>query len=223
MSFDLTLRLIEAVAATPAGSTTLVDVDGPDDVEIARRWTEATGNSILAVHADTVEVLRGRMVDPLAALPPERRPGHRLWIYTNFHCNLACDYCCVESSPHATRRVVDLEQFAQIIDEAQMTDVQELYLTGGEPFLLLDLDERLRLATAAYPTTVLTNAMQFQGERLRRLDALPRDRLTLQISIDSATAELHDRHRGAGSFDRAMTGVRTALCLLYTSPSPRDS
>jgi sulfatase maturation enzyme AslB (radical SAM superfamily) len=91
--------------------------------------------------------------------------------------------------------------------------VQELYLTGGEPFLLIDLDERLRLATEAFPTTVLTNAMQFKGARLRRLDALPRDRLTLQISIDSATAELHDRHRGTGSFDRAMAGVRTALDL----------
>ncbi len=213
MSFELTLRLIEAVSATAAGTTTLVTVDGPDDVETARRWVEATGNTILTVHADSIEILRGRLADPLEALPPDRRPGYRLWIYTNFHCNLACDYCCVASSPTAERRIISVEDFAAILDEAVPAGIRELYLTGGEPFLLLDLDERLRLAVAVLPTTVLTNAMQWQGERLRRLDALPRDGLTLQISLDSATADLHDRHRGDGSFARAMKGIRTALDL----------
>jgi hypothetical protein len=27
------------------------------------------------------------------------RLGSRLWLYTNFDCNLACDYCCAESAP----------------------------------------------------------------------------------------------------------------------------
>jgi len=79
----------------------MVAVDGPDDVDIVARWCEATGNAVVAVHADAVEVHRGRIADPIAALAPERRPGYRLWIYTNFHCNLACDYCCVQSSPGA--------------------------------------------------------------------------------------------------------------------------
>ncbi|MBI2704871.1 MAG: radical SAM protein [Actinobacteria bacterium] len=213
MSLDLTLRLIEAVNATPAGSTTLVDVDGPADVAIANRWTAATGNSLLVVHPHAVEIMRGRMVDPIGALPENRRPGYRLWVYTNFHCNLACDYCCVSSSPRAARRVISVEETAALVRDAADTGVRELYITGGEPFMLLDLDERLHAATSALPTTVLTNGMLWQGERLRRLDALPRDRLTLQVSLDSATPELHDRHRGAGSFDRALAGVRLALDL----------
>ena len=91
--------------------------------------------------------------------------------------------------------------------------MEELYLTGGEPFMLIDLDERLRHATAAFPTTVLTNAMVWQGDRLRRLEALPREGLTLQISLDSATPRLHDRHRGAGSFETAVAGIRQAIDL----------
>lgn len=213
MSLHLTLRLIEAVGATAAGSTVLVPVDGPDDVTAAQRWTEATGNTVLAVHPDAVEIFRGRIADPIAALSPEKRPGYRLWIYTNFHCNLACDYCCVESSPTARRRVIDVEEFATIVDEAVAAGVAELFLTGGEPFMLIDLDERLRYATAAFPTTVLTNAMQWQGERLRRLESLPRENLTLQISLDSATPELHDRHRGDGSFAKAVAGIRLAIDL----------
>ena len=213
MSFDLTLRLIEAVGATAAGSTVRVPVDGAGDVEIAKRWADATGNTLLTVHPDAVDVFRGRVVDPIEAMRPDRRPGYRLWVYSNFHCNLACDYCCVESSPTARRRVIGTEEFARLVDEARAAGVAELFVTGGEPFMLLDLDERLRLATAVMPTTVLTNAMQWHGERLRRLAALPRDGLTLQISLDSATPELHDRHRGVGSFDQAITGIRVAIEL----------
>ena len=213
MSLKLTLQLVESVGRIAAGTTVIVPVDGPDDVEAAQRWADGTGNTVLAVHPDAVEIFRGRINDPIEALTPDRRPGHRLWIYTNFHCNLACDYCCVESSPSAERRVIAIDEFARLIDQAVEAGVAELYLTGGEPFMLLDLDERLRLATAALPTTVLTNAMQWQGERRRRFESLPRDGLTLQISLDSASAELHDRHRGAGSFAKALDGIRLAMEL----------
>jgi len=213
MSLKLTLQLVESVGRIAAGTTVIVPVDGPDDVEAAQRWADGTGNTVLAVHPDAVEIFRGRINDPIEALSPDRRPGHRLWIYTNFHCNLACDYCCVESSPSAERRVIAIDEFARLIDQAVEAGVAELYLTGGEPFMLLDLDERLRLATAALPTTVLTNAMQWQGERRRRFESLPRDGLTLQISLDSASAELHDRHRGAGSFAKALDGIRLAMEL----------
>jgi pyruvate-formate lyase-activating enzyme len=213
MSLELTMRLVEQVGATAAGSTVRIDVDGPGQVGVVERWCEATGNTVLMVHADAVEVLRGRVDDPLEALAPQRRPGHRLWVYTNFHCNLSCDYCCVESSPTAEPRVIAVDEFERLVGAAVDAGVRELYLTGGEPSMLLDLDARLRVAAAALPTTVLTNAMVWTGERRRRLEALPRDGLVLQISLDSATPELHDRHRGDGSFARALAGIRTAADL----------
>jgi pyruvate-formate lyase-activating enzyme len=212
-AFSLAAQLVESVGQTPAGSIAWVDVDGPADVPIVQQWCDATGNTVLAVHPDAVEIYRGRPSDPVAVLPPERRPGYRLWIYTNFHCNLACDYCCVGSSPRAEPRIISRDDFAALVDEAVNIGVGELYLTGGEPFMLLDLDERLSLATAARPTTVLTNGMVWTGERRRRLEALPRDNLTLQISLDSADAELHDRHRGAGTHRRAREGIALALAL----------
>lgn len=210
MGFALVTRLIEEVGATAAGSTTLVEVEGAADVATVQRWCEGTGNAVIAVHPNAVEVHRGRIADPIAAMAPDRRPGYRLWVYSNFHCNLACDYCCVGSSPRAERRVFGVEEFSALVREAVGAGVRQLLITGGEPFLLPDLDERLRVATAALPTTVLTNGMVWQGERRRRLENLPRERLTLQVSIDSVAPELHDRHRGAGSHARALEGVRLA-------------
>jgi len=64
----------------------------------------AVFHEVNEVLRQAVEVVRGRIADPIEALPAEQRPGYRLWIYTNFHCNLACDYCCVESSPRTDPR-----------------------------------------------------------------------------------------------------------------------
>src|SRR5439155_7062384 len=165
----------------------------------------------VSVDGSSAVVRRGLASDVLASLPPERRPGFRLWLYTNFDCNLACDYCCARSSPQAARRALGVDRVRRLVAEAAAAGVSELYLTGGEPFLLTDLDELVRACVARLPTTMLTNAMLFRGSRLAMLRRMPRAGLTLQISLDSATPSLHDRHRGAGSWQRALDGVRTAL------------
>jgi MoaA/NifB/PqqE/SkfB family radical SAM enzyme len=88
--------------------------------------------------------------------------------------------------------------------------VSELILTGGEPFLLPDIDELVAACTAVLPTTLLTNGMLFRGRRLDALRRMDRKRLALQISLDAATPEQHDRHRGRGAWDRAVAGISLA-------------
>jgi len=83
--------------------------------------------------------------------------------------------------------------------------------TGGEPFLLPDIDEVVAVCTAVLPTTLLTNGMLFKGGRLEALQSMDRERLTLQISLDSATPEIHDAHRGPGTWARAVAGMRLAI------------
>jgi MoaA/NifB/PqqE/SkfB family radical SAM enzyme len=139
--------------------------------------------------------------------------GSRLWLYTNFDCNLHCDYCCVRSSPTVPRRELGLAQVQRIAREGAELGVKELFVTGGEPFLLEDIGEILLSCAAAAPTTVLTNGMLFSGRRAETLQALPRDRIVLQISLDSATPELHDLHRGPGTWARTREGIERACAL----------
>ncbi len=54
---------------------------------------------------------------------------------------------------------VEIDAGSRLGDEAVDADVVEIFVTGGEPFMLLDIDERLRVATAGLPTTVLTDSM----------------------------------------------------------------
>ncbi|MEP6796599.1 MAG: hypothetical protein ABI890_00565, partial [Lapillicoccus sp.] len=90
---QLSIQLVDVVGRLAAGTTTLVPVKSPAEVEVVDTWCRGTGNSVLTVHPDAVEVYRGRLSDLDSILPPDRMPGRRLWLYTNFHCNLACDYC----------------------------------------------------------------------------------------------------------------------------------
>jgi predicted phosphodiesterase len=152
-----------------------------------------------------------RPVVPLfgsAVFPP------RLWVYSNFHCNLACSYCAVASSPTARRRSIGRARFRSLVDEAVGEGFEELYVTGGEPFAEPDIVEMLEYASERLPTVVLTNAMLFTGRRRRELERLAgRERLVLQTSLDGARPETHDLFRGAGSWRKAMDGIETARAL----------
>lgn len=135
----------------------------------------------------------------------------RLWVYTNFHCNLACSYCAVASSPRARKRALGLERFRALVDEALDEGFRELYVTGGEPFVEPDIVAMLAYAADRLPTVCLTNAMLFTGRRRRELRRLAhREGLVLQSSIDGARAATHDRCRGEGSWARAMEGIARA-------------
>ncbi|TFD76066.1 Rv1681 family radical SAM protein [Cryobacterium fucosi] len=209
----LVLDLVERVGAVATGATFTVGW-GADDPEVASEtvaaWCERTGNQLVEVGDSFAVLRRGRAADPLLDLDPDQLPGTRLWMYTNFDCNLACDYCCVRSSPQTERRALGLDRVRQLAAEAVQAGVSELILTGGEPFLLPDLDEVVAACTSQLPTTLLTNGMLFTGHRLERLRRMDRQRLTLQISVDSATPEIHDSHRGKRSWKRAVDGIRIA-------------
>jgi MoaA/NifB/PqqE/SkfB family radical SAM enzyme len=163
------------------------------------------------------------MVAPIADTP-----ARRLWIYTNFDCNLQCRYCVAMSGPRVERRLLAPAVFRRLVDEAVQTNVQELFVTGGEPFLLPDIAERLNYAAARLPTTVLSNAMLFTGRRLELLHQLSRT-VRVQVSLDAGEAEAHDAYRGAGSWERTVAGIRTLQALGFTvligsteTPANRD-
>jgi len=173
-------------------------------------WCRFTGNTLLET---TIEKGRARWVFRCGAIPTEdsRPVGSRLWLYTNFDCNLRCDYCCVRSSPSAPRRELGLERVQQIAREAKQLGVKEIFVTGGEPFLLEDIGEILLACTEVAPTTVLTNGILWR--RADTLRALPRDRIVLQISLDSPTPDRHDLHRGRGTWARTRAGIQLARAL----------
>jgi MoaA/NifB/PqqE/SkfB family radical SAM enzyme len=132
----------------------------------------------------------------------------KLWIYTNYDCNLRCSYCVAESSPKAPRRALGLRTVQRMVDEALELEFEHIYFTGGEPFLLEEIYGMLAYASQRIQTTVLTNAMLFRGKRLESLCDIQNDNLLVQVSLDGSCAEQHDPYRGQGSWVKTVAGIR---------------
>jgi MoaA/NifB/PqqE/SkfB family radical SAM enzyme len=139
----------------------------------------------------------------------------KLWIYTNYDCNLRCSYCVAKSGPNAARRAIGLANVQRLVDEAVAQCFDHVFFTGGEPFLLNDIYEMLAFSSGRVKTTVLTNAMLLgqklpgsQQTRLERLSEIANDNLIIQVSLDGGRPEIHDAYRGAGTWAKAVEGIR---------------
>jgi uncharacterized radical SAM superfamily Fe-S cluster-containing enzyme len=212
----LLAELIAVMRSAQTGALVAVVGDKASVGPELETWCRFTGNALLEATTDKDRMRWVVRCGNTARLSEDSRPvGSRLWLYTNFDCNLHCDYCCVRSSPTAARRELGIARVKQITREAKELGVKEIFVTGGEPFLLEDIGEILIACADAASTTVLTNGMLFTGRRAQILNALPRNRIVLQISLDSSTPDRHDFHRGPGTWVRTREGIQQARELGY--------
>ncbi len=136
-----------------------------------------------------------------------------LWIQVaGTLCNLSCTHCFVSSGPgddhHA---LMSRDQVRGRVAEGVALGVKEFYFTGGEPFVHPAMLEIIADTLVHGPVTVLTNGTLFTVPRaaaLRRLGEKSRYSLEIRVSLDGWRAADHDRLRGAGSFERALEGIR---------------
>lgn len=137
--------------------------------------------------------------------------GSKLWLYTNFDCNLRCTYCVTKSTPDVPRRALDLKTMQRLIDAGTALGFRDLFFTGGEPFLLDDIYSMLSYASARARTTVLTNGVLLRGARLERLAEVANENLRVQVSLDGARPEHHDPYRGEGTWAKTVTAIEGLL------------
>lgn len=140
-----------------------------------------------------------------------------LWFNTGTLCNIECVNCYIESSPTNERlvylTVADVAPYLDELDAAGEAEI-EIGFTGGEPFMAPEMIDILRLVLErGHSVLMLTNAMQpMMRPRVKGgLMALREtygDRLTMRVSLDHFSPELHDKERGAGAFELAMKGLR---------------
>jgi hypothetical protein len=136
-----------------------------------------------------------------------------LWINTGTLCNLTCKTCYIESSPTNDALVyLTLAEVESYLGEAERLGTREIGFTGGEPFMNRDIMGMIRSALArSFEVLVLTNAMRpmrrFE-EVLKELVLEYGERLTIRVSLDHYTRAVHEAERGAGTWDKAIDGLK---------------
>lgn len=155
-------------------------------------------------------------------------PG-RVWLYSNYHCNLACSYCLTESSPRSERRELTAEQMIAVAEQSKELGFTALGITGGEPFLLPWLPDAVLEMVRSLPLVLLNNGTLFVGDRLERAAKLAHPDIALQISLDSHLSDINDMARGPENFAKVVAsvprlierGVRVRIAT--TTGGPLDS
>lgn len=150
---------------------------------------------------------------PTAAPQVELRTLDTLWFQVaGTVCNLACTHCFVSSSPtNHTHEALSLEEVRSYLEEAAGLGVKEYYFTGGEPFLNPEMEAILEETLNYGPATTLTNGLLLDPERCRRLQRLSAGSeysLDFRVSMDGYDAASNDPIRGAGTFERILSGIR---------------
>jgi hypothetical protein len=135
-----------------------------------------------------------------------------LWFNTGTLCNLACKSCYIESSPTNDALVyITLDEVQSYLDEIARDGLptREIAFTGGEPFMNREMVPIIQLCLdRGFEVLVLSNAMRpmrrFESELLTLQG---RDRLTIRVSLDHYTQEIHEAERGADSWNKAIDGL----------------
>lgn len=176
-----------------------------------------TGPSPFRVEADALPA--EKFSDPLVTAKGEQRASvaltglETLWLNTGTLCNLACATCYIESSPTNDALVyLSADHAARFLDEAETIGAREIGFTGGEPFMNPEMLTMLEDSLArGFEALVLTNAMKPMRRHdvaLRALRERFGDKLTLRVSLDHHTKEVHEGERGPRSWEPGLDGLR---------------
>lgn len=146
-----------------------------------------------------------------------KSPINVVWYITR-RCDLSCIHCCSDAGPAAAAAATagDLGDLSDLSDDAALgvarqlvaNDVVHVHLNGGEPLARRPLLERVLPLFSEHGVIVslVTSAFDLTS---RDVELLSRHKVRVVVSLDGATAAVHDRMRGrVGAFDRAVAALR---------------
>jgi len=124
-------------------------------------------------------------------------------------CNLRCKHCYADASPNKNKKHMPLNDFYKLVDILRANKVFNLELTGGELFVHPNAYEIVQTSLNNFATVgILTNGVSLNDKMLELLKS-HKDKIMVNISIDSVNPETHDTFRGLnGAFGKSCETVK---------------
>ena len=132
-----------------------------------------------------------------------------------WHCNQKCLHCYAAGQPMGESRELTTAQWKEALERLRHANIPQVTFTGGEPTLRADLVELVE-AAQWFVTRLNTNGRLLTPELCRRLYEASLD--SVQVTLYSADAAVHNTLVGAPGFDDTVQGIRNAVAAgLMTS------
>lgn len=205
-------------------------LDGCEDAEIIQTVTktwhvkrETVDSDLAMFHIQLDNLLRPDGACPVhdleleTLMPFSARPSapYRMDLALTYRCNNDCHHCYNLEHPQPgqplKRPELSTEEWKQVIDTAWDLGIPHIIFTGGEPTLRDDLPELVAHAEANGQITGLnTNARRLSDPNfVKRLLDAGLDHV--QITVESADANIHDKMVNARAFEQTIAGLKNVL------------
>ena len=138
---------------------------------------------------------------------PRRNQFRGLALEVTKKCNLRCIHCYLSAGGDANDNdnELTLNEIKELLKSTKDSGGISVALGGGEPLLRDDCIKIIKYAASLDLLISLgTNGTLVDEKMAKLLSELP---IKIQVSLDGASKETHDRIRGEGSFDLAVRGI----------------
>lgn len=140
-------------------------------------------------------------------------------IHITQFCPKECKHCVTNSSPYLNRsNELSTEQWFIVLEKLKNFGCTSLVFTGGDCFARKDIIEIFKKADdLGFLIAILSDYDGMQKKKLVEISKL-QHLLEFQMSLDGATADMHDWMRGEGSFERSIKRMKLLreLAIPYT-------
>ena len=140
-------------------------------------------------------------------------PLRQMQLLLTERCNLRCTHCAVPEEDSPADSELSTEEWTQFISTILTAGVRRIVLSGGEALLRRDCFDIAAhaLESGADAVIIVSNGTVMRRSTYGPLAELQQrwPQLQLRVSIDGATARSHEIIRGAGTFERTMSGLHS--------------
>ncbi len=133
-----------------------------------------------------------------------------VWNFTNA-CNLRCKHC-YQNASFSSSDELTLKEKLRVVDELDEAGIASLAFSGGEPLMMKDhlLKVARRASKSGIYVALATNGTLLTRRVVKELKEAGVK--YVEISLDSADPEIHDKFRGVrGAFRAAIEGIRNCV------------
>lgn len=191
-------------------------------IEVFEGKARLTDPDLLKKYLNRIKQLKS-----LKAIPDTLRGPTFVAFDFTYRCNICCKYCYI-SSPHNVDEL-ETEEWKEVIDDLAKMGTFTICLTGGEPTIREDYLEIVEYASKkGLAVNTASNGLLIDEHFAREMKKS--GICTVQISLDGSKADIHDKLRGKGTFEKAIMAIKnlvrenipTAISFASTKFNIRD-